>query len=230
MLNEIFASMLTTDAASGAITIQSMLLCTVCSLILGFAVAWIHTFRSAYSKSFIVTLAIMPAIVQMVIMLVNGNLGTGVAVMGAFSLVRFRSVPGSAKEIGSIFLAMAVGLATGTGYLAVALVFVLIIGMINILYTISGFGEQKNTQKNLKITIPESLDYSEIFNDLFEKYTAKWDLIEVKTSNMGSLYRLDYCVMLKDIAKEKEFIDALRCRNGNLEISCGRMPTGINEL
>lgn len=159
MLNQIFSSILMTDAATGAITIQSMLLCTICSLVLGFAVAWIHIVRNTFTKSFIITLAVLPAIVQMVIMLVNGNLGTGVAVMGAFSLVRFRSVPGSAKEIGSIFLAMAVGLATGTGYLAVAAVFVLIIGAVDILYTISNFGEQSSTQKKLKITIPESLDY-----------------------------------------------------------------------
>lgn len=230
MLNQIFASILTTDAASGAITIQSILFCTMSSLILGFFVSWIHTFRSTYSKSFIQTLALLPAIVQMVIMLVNGNLGTGVAVMGAFSLVRFRSVPGSAKEIGSIFLAMAVGLATGTGYLAVAVVFVVLIGIVNILYTISGFGEQNNTQKNLKITIPESLNYNEIFNDVFEKYTKKHTLVEVKTSNMGSLYKLEYSVVFKDPAKEKELIDELRCRNGNLEISCGRMPIGMNEL
>lgn len=230
MLNQIFASILTTDAASGAITVQSMFFCTIASLILGFMVAWIHTFRSTYSKSFIITLALLPAIVQMVIMLVNGNLGTGVAVMGAFSLVRFRSVPGSAKEIGSLFLAMAVGLATGTGYLAVAVMFVILIGIVNILYTISRFGEQSGAQKNLKITIPESLDYSEVFQDILEEYTKKWTLIEVKTSNMGSLYKLDYSIILKDVKKEKEFIDALRCRNGNLEISCGRIQTGINEL
>ncbi|MGN0396458.1 MAG: DUF4956 domain-containing protein [Candidatus Fimimorpha sp.] len=230
MLNQIFSSILMTDAATGAITIQSMLLCTICSLVLGFAVAWIHIVRNTFTKSFIITLAVLPAIVQMVIMLVNGNLGTGVAVMGAFSLVRFRSVPGSAKEIGSIFLAMAVGLATGTGYLAVAAVFVLIIGAVDILYTISNFGEQSSTQKKLKITIPESLDYSEVFDDIFQKYMKKWDLSEVKTSNMGSLYKLDYIVVLKKGVKEKELIDELRCRNGNLEISCGRISTGVNEL
>jgi len=176
------------------------------------------------------TIALMPAIVQMVIMLVNGNLGTGIAVMGAFSLVRFRSIPGNAKEINSIFMAMAVGLATGTGYVAAAVVFVIILGGVSILYNITGFGEVKIKEKELRITIPEGLDYTGVFDDLFNQYTKKNELIQVKTANMGSLYKLSYRIILKNPVEEKAFIDDLRCRNGNLEIACGKITYGSDEL
>lgn len=206
------------------------LICTAASLILGMAIAGIFMFRNTYSKGFIVTLALMPAIVQMVIMLVNGNLGTGVAVMGAFSLVRFRSVPGRAEEISSIFLAMAVGLATGMGYIGIAVVFVLIIGGANMALTASRFGEKSSGSRVLRITIPESLDYTSIFDELFCQYLKKWELEQVKTSNMGSLYKLDYKVVLKDQKEEKKLIDDLRCRNGNLEIFLGRAMSIREEL
>lgn len=222
MLNEIFSSVLSTSTTASAPAVGDILLCLAASLVLGLVIALIYTFRNHYTKSFVITLALMPAIVQMVIMLVNGNLGTGVAVMGAFGLVRFRSVPGGAREIGSIFLAMAVGLATGMGYLAVAVLFVLVLGGTTLLYTLTRFGEQK-PQKELKITIPESLDYTGVFDDLLEEYTSQWELYQVRTTNMGSLYKLDYRIILKDPAKEKALIDQLRCRNGNLEISCGRV-------
>lgn len=228
MLNDIFSSVLTGTSAS--LSASDIMLCTAVSLALGFLIALFYTFRSRHSKSFVVTLALLPAVVQLVIMLVNGNLGTGVAVMGAFSLVRFRSVPGSAKEICSIFLAMAVGLATGMGYLAVAAAFVLVMGAAGLIYTVSGFGGEKHVQKQLKITIPESLDYTNVFDDLLFEYTGKSELVQVRTANMGSLYRLEYQIELKDPAKEKEFLDALRCRNGNLEISCGRVPEAREEL
>lgn len=230
MLNQLFSSILVSETTTSTFSVGTFLLCTIGSLILGALIAFIYTFRNTYSKSFVVTLALLPAIVQMVIMLVNGNLGTGVAVMGAFSLVRFRSVPGSAKEISSIFLAMAVGLATGMGYLAIAVLFVIIIGLANTLYTVSSFGEQKQVEKKLQITIPEGLDYTGIFDDLFHQYTSKWELTQVKTTNMGSLYKLNYRIALKDLSKEKLFLDDLRCRNGNLEIICGKIEFGKEEL
>ncbi len=212
-------------------TVESFLICVLCSLVLGALIAGVHSyFNSSSSKGFVITIALLPSIVQMVIMLVNGNLGTGVAVMGAFSLVRFRSVPGNAKEINSIFLAMAVGLATGTGYIAAAGLFVLIIGGASILYNVTGFGEPKRKEKELKITIPEGLDYMGIFDDLFKKYTTGSELVKAKTANMGSLYKLEYRIMLKKPEEEKQFIDELRCRNGNLEITCGRITFGSEEL
>ncbi len=223
MLDQLFGSVLTTTA-TGTISIGGYLLCTLCSLVLGAVISLSQLYRNRSSKSFAVTLALLPAIVQMVIMLVNGNLGAGVAVMGAFSLVRFRSVPGTAREIGSLFLAMAVGLATGMGYLAIAAVFVLIVVLMGLLYTVTRFGEQKREEKQLKITIPEGLDYSGVFDDLFERFTEKWELVQVRTIHMGSLYRLDYRVVLKDKGTEKQFLDEIRCRNGNLEIVCGRIP------
>ena len=170
-----------------SLTMENFLICTLASLVLGAAIAGVHGYFNSSSKGFVITIALLPSIVQMVIMLVNGNLGTGVAVMGAFSLVRFRSVPGNAREINSIFLAMAVGLATGTGYITAACLFVLIIGGASIIYNLTGFGEVKSKEKELKITIPEGLDYTGIFNDLFQQYTTKCELIKAKTSNMGSL-------------------------------------------
>jgi len=225
---DLFTSILVTDAAS--VSIGSFLICTLVSLVLGLLVALQYMYRSTYKKNFVITLALMPAIVQMVIMLVNGNLGTGVAVMGAFSLVRFRSVPGSSKEITSIFLVMAVGLATGMGYLAIAALFVIVIGLVNIAYNSLSFGEQTTNTRDLKIMIPESLDYSDIFEDLFQKYTRSSELQEVRTANMGSLYKLNYRITIKDPNQEKKFIDELRCRNGNLEISCCRAAYGKEEL
>ncbi|MFU0827216.1 MAG: DUF4956 domain-containing protein [Lachnoclostridium sp.] len=215
---------------TGTLTIQTFLICMFSSLVLGAVMAWIHSLFNSSSKGFVMTIALLPAVVCMVIMLVNGNLGTGVAVMGAFSLVRFRSVPGNAKEINSIFMAMAVGLATGTGYLAAAVIFVIIVCGVGILYQSIGFGETKQKEKELRITIPESLDYIGVFEDIFSKYTAKNELIQVKTTNMGSLYKLKYRIVLRNPAEEKAFIDELRCRNGNLEISCGRVSYGSDEL
>jgi hypothetical protein len=221
MLNSILKDTLTTNI---------FLICILCSLVLGALLAWVHSYFNHSSKGVVITIALLPAIVQMVIMLVNGNLGTGIAVMGAFSLIRFRSVPGNAKEINSIFLAMAVGLATGTGYIAAAFLFVLIIGGAYVIYSVTGFGEPRQKEKELKITIPEGLDYMEIFDDLFQKYTTKSELIKAKTSNMGSLYKLEYRIKLKNPEQEKQFIDDLRCRNGNLEIACGRVNFGNDEL
>lgn len=211
-------------------SIESFLICMACSLVLGAIVAWVHSFFNSSSKGFSMTIALLPAIVQMVIMLVNGNLGTGVAVMGAFSLVRFRSIPGNAKEISSIFMAMAVGLATGTGYIAAAVIFVVAIGGVSILYNATNIFEPKQKEKELKVTIPEGLDYTGIFDDLFKQYTSKQELTKVKTANMGSLYKLSYRIKLKNPAEEKALIDELRCRNGNLEITCGKVSFGSEEL
>lgn len=212
------------------ITWYSLLICTAASFILGIIGALIYMYKSTYTKGFILTLAVLPAVVQIVIMLVNGNLGTGVAVMGAFGLVRFRSAPGGAREIGSIFLAMALGLATGTGYITVAVIFLAMYALISILLISAKFGEGSPLEKELKITIPESLDYNGIFDDLFDEYTKKSDLIKVKTTNMGSLYELTYHIIVPDLSREKEFIDKIRCRNGNLNIVCGRVPVGKDEL
>lgn len=217
------------ESAAGGFELGSFIICTASSLILGVAIALFFSYKSRHSKGFTVTLALMPAIVQVVIMLVNGNLGTGVAVMGAFSLVRFRSVPGGAKEICSIFLAMAAGLATGMGYIAVAVLFTVIIGLAGLALDAVNIGGGSR-EKILKITIPEGLDYTDVFDDLFGTYTSRHELGSVRTSNMGSLFKLEYNIVLKDERTEKEFIDALRCRNGNLEIICSRSAFGADTL
>lgn len=229
MLDVIFSSILPVDS-TGTLPVREALLCTICALALGAVIAGLYCFRSQTSKSFAVTLALLPAIVQMVILLVNGNLGAGVAVMGAFSLVRFRSAPGSAREICSIFLAMAVGLACGMGYVAIAAVFALLIGAVSLLYTISGFGESSQEERRLKITIPESLDYEGVFDELLSRYASRWELAEVRTASMGSLYRLEYRVVLLPGKPQKNLLDELRQRNGNLEIVCGRPVTSRDDL
>ena len=214
VLNQLF-----TAIYSGTFTPEVFFICTGVSLALGALIALTTGFRSKQSKSFLLALFLIPAIVQTVIMLVNGSVGTGVAVMGAFSLVRFRSVAGTAKEIVSIFLAMATGLATAKGYLGLAAVFVLVICAVMLLMGFVRFKEKDDLQRELRITIPEDLNYAHEFDDLFDKYTKQAKLMNVKTTNMGSLYKLSYRIELKDEDTVQAFIDELRCRNGNLEIA-----------
>ena len=212
---------------SAVISVTDFLSCLGTALILGLVMALCYMFRTRYTKSFVVTLALLPAVVCVVIMLVNGNVGTGVAVAGAFSLVRFRSVPGSAKEICALFLAMGIGLIAGMGYLGFALLFALIMCAVFVSYNVMSFGHTKNEArfKTLTVTIPEDLDYTDIFDDIFEEYTSAHELVRVKTTNMGSLFRLTYEITLKESGKEKALIDQLRCRNGNLEITISRQET-----
>ena len=206
----------------GGTTVSAFLICTAVSLILGLGTALVSMYRSKCSQSFAVTLAVLPAIVQVVIMLVNGNIGAGVAVAGTFSLVRFRSAPGTAKEIVGIFLAMTIGLATGMGYLLLAAVLFLIIALALLLLTKLGFGKESPEERILRITIPENLDYDGLFDDLLEQYTRSWSLERVKTTNMGTLYELQYRVLLPGGTMPKALFDEIRCRNGNLNVVCGR--------
>ncbi len=206
MLDSIFQPIYT---STDQLTASVYLICSVVSLLLGAVIAWASGFRSRQSKGFMLAILLLPVIVQMVIMLVSDSVGAGIAVMGAFSLVRFRSAPGSAKEIVSIFLAMATGLATAKGYLGLAAVFVLVICAIMIVMGFARFKEKDDLQRELRITIPEDLNYAHEF--------AK--LMNVKTTNMGSLYKLSYRIELKDEDSVQAFIDELRCRNGNLEIA-----------
>lgn len=207
------------------ITVSAFFICTAASLLLGLGTAVLGMYKSTYTRSFALTLALLPAMVQIVIMMVNGNIGAGVAVAGAFGLIRFRSAPGSAKEIGLVFLATAIGLATGMGYVAIAAVFFVIIAVFALILTQSGFGDAAADERELKITIPENLDYDGLFDELFQQYTLSAELERVKTTNMGTLYELSYKVILRDAHSTKAFLDALRTRNGNLSISCGKPVT-----
>lgn len=231
MLDNLFRGLFDGPTAIN-ISLFNFLLCLGFSLVLGLIMAFTYMYRTRYTKSFVITLALLPTVVCIVIMLVNGNVGTGVAVAGAFSLVRFRSVPGTAKEICTLFLAMGTGLICGMGYLGFALVFTIVMCAIFIIYNRIDFGTKKNSAiyKTLTITIPEDLDYSEVFDDIFSEYTTQYDLSYVKTTNMGSLFKLTYNVTLKDEKQEKNMIDKIRCRNGNLEICVSKQTTTISEL
>lgn len=211
------------------ITLGQVALCTLASLVAGVIIALVYMFKSRYTKNFVVTLTLMPAIVQAVILLVNGNLGVGIAVMGAFSLVRFRSVPGTAREISSIFFAMAVGLATGMGYLGFAALFTAVISLAMLIFSALRFGERGEIMR-LRITLPEDVDYTDLFDDIFKAYTDSSTLERVRTTNLGSLFEITYHIKLKDAAQQKPFIDQLRTRNGNLAIALGRLAEGRDEL
>ena len=220
---EIFKSIV---SASG-LTLNSYFIALGCSLFCGLIVLLATAFRNNITKSFAVTVLLLPAIVQTVIMMVNGNVGTGIAVAGAFSLVRFRSVPGKAREIASIFLSMTAGLACAAGYVAIGIIFTVIISVIMLVFSLVPLKREREYE--LRITVPESLAYNRAFDDIFDEYTKSCRLTKTKTSNMGSLYKLTYILDLKDPELSQEMIDALRTRNGNLEIALNIAPEE-NEL
>lgn len=229
-MNTIFKGIFDTGLVS-TISIGKFLLCIAVSLVLGLIITASYTWKTGYTKSFAMTLALLPSVVCVVIMMVNGNIGAGVAVAGAFSLVRFRSAQGSAKEILAIFLSMGTGLITGMGYLGFAALFTLI--MCAVFMLCNAFVKDSNSSnhhKTLKITIPEDLDYSDVFDDIFAEYTKTSELIKIKTTNMGSMFRLTYNITLKDVSKEKQMIDKIRERNGNLEIMVSKQEMRSAEL
>lgn len=231
MFAEIFKGLFDSELTT-VVSVRDFLICVAVALAAGIITALAYTYRTRYTKSFIATLALLPAVVCVVIMMVNGNIGAGVAVAGAFSLVRFRSAPGTAKEIGAIFIAMAAGLISGMGYIAYTLLFAVVMSGITMLYSRFGFGTDKRLKqyKTMRITIPENLDYESVFDDILSSYTDKCELVGVKTTNMGSLFRLTYDIKMKKDASVKEMIDKLRVRNGNLEISVSKQQTESGEL
>ena len=225
MLETLFGSVLT-----AGITAASFTVCLIAALALGALVAAVYMYKNTCTQSMAVTLALLPAMVQIIILLVNGNLGAGVAVSGAFGLVRFRSAPGSARDITCIFLAMTLGLATGMGYIGIAVMTGGVMCLLLLGYAAMSFGRRPEEEKELKITIPENLDYTGLFDDLFAQYTRASELVSVRTTGMGSLYNLHYHVTLVSSEVEKQFLDAIRCRNGNLDIVCGKVPQSKEAL
>ena len=205
-----------------AMTLSAFLMCIFAALVLGVLTALVFSFRNKHSGSLILALAVLPPIVPLVIMLVNGNIGAGLAVAGTFSQVRFRSAPGTAREICGLFMSTAIGITCGMGYIGIAAVFFLVMAVFLVLLSLFRFGETAASSRQLKITIPENLDYDGLFDDIFEKYTSRHELVRVKTTNMGTLYELTYTINLKTPEVSKQFIDEIRCRNGNLNIICGR--------
>lgn len=217
--------------SAGTLSISNALLCTIVSLLLGLIIAFTYMKTNRhYTQHFIIALSLLPLLVEIVIMMVNGNLGTSVAIMGAFALIRFRSMPANAKEIMYVFLSMAIGLSGGMGYLTFAISFTILTCIVLFILEFFQFGKPKEFQKLLRITIPENLDYTDVFDDIFTRYVKVYELTRVKTTNMGSLFELTYQITIKSDIKEKEFIDELRCRNGNLPILIHREEIGITEL
>ena len=218
-------------STSEGLTAQSAIILTAVSIVFGGIAAAVYRITNRhYSKNLMVALVVLTALVQAVIMLVNGSVGAGIAVMGAFNMVRFRSAPGSARDICCIFYAVGIGLATGMGYVGFAAVYAVIIGaLLTVLSFIPAFGT-KRSAKLLRVLIPENLDYTDCFKDIFDEYLASVSVIQAKTTNMGTMYDLKYEIVLRDNLKEKELLDKIRTRNGNLTVSCGLLPENHEEL
>ncbi|MBQ9266912.1 MAG: DUF4956 domain-containing protein [Clostridia bacterium] len=211
-----FESIFTTTTTTG-LTFGNAAICIVSALIMGAIIAIVHMKTSKYTKNFVISIAVLPALVELAIMMVNGNLGTAVSIMGIFGLIRFRSIEGNSKEIISVFFAMVIGLAVGMGHIAFAATVTLVVSLIMLIYNKIPVGSKEN-ERNLKIVIPENLNYTNVFDEIFSEYTVKNELQKVKTTNMGSMYELSYVVEMKKDADEKKFLDDLRVRNGNLNI------------
>lgn len=227
-MNQLFTNLFNQSATS--VDPGKFLLSLGVTLLLGLFSAWVYQYKTIYTKQFVITLATLPALISLVIFLVNGSLGTSVAVMGTFSLIRFRSAPGGPKELLAIFMAMSIGIATGMGYLALAVVFTLLMSAVSFLFETLDFGQMKHSMRQITIVIPENLDYDSIFDDIFGQATNHYELAQVKTSDMGSLFKLKYLVQLNGKVGEKELMDKLRIRNGNLPITISRSITKENEL
>ena len=214
----------------GSFTLTQFLIALGTSIVLGFILALVFMYKNTYSKSVVLALVLIPAIESVVIMLVNDNLGLGLSVAGSFALIRFRSIKGNAKELVAIFIAMTIGIVTGTGFIALAVIFTALLCIVMFILTAIGFGQPSDNKCYLKITIPESLNYNDVFEDIINKYTSSHELTNIKTLTLGSLFRVEYSIFLKDPKQVKQMIDELRTRNGNLEIACGKEFTNREEL
>ena len=212
MFNTIF------DNTATGLSVDTVLICAVVALVLGVVIAFTHMKTSRTTKGFAITLATLPLLVMAVMIMINGNLGTSIAILGAFSLIRFRSIQGDAKELLSVFFVMMVGLALGMGHVLFAVVITAIAVAAIVVFSKTSFLEPNTYNRSLKIVIPEDLDYDEVFDDIFAKYTKKAELVKTKTMNMGSLYKLTYDVTLKKGVKEKAFLDEIRVKNCNLKV------------
>ncbi len=206
---------------SNSVSLNALLISLLAALVLGILTALVFLYKSKHSSSFALALALLPMVVALVIMLVNGNIGTGVAVAGAFALVRFRSVPGTAREIAAIFVDVAIGLALGMGYIGIAVIFFVIASLATIILTAVHFGGRGGVEKQVKITIPENLNYEGLFDEVFKQYTQTYELTRVRTTNMGTLYELTYLATFTEDPVKKAFIDDIRTRNGNLNVVVG---------
>ncbi|MCL1787877.1 MAG: DUF4956 domain-containing protein [Defluviitaleaceae bacterium] len=219
---------LTQSIIGEGLTSGIFLLSTLCTLVFGMVIALLYVLQNKRSKTMAVALVIMPAIVQAIIMLVSGNIGAGIAVAGAFNLVRFRSAPGNAKDIGYIFFAMVIGFIAGMGFLLFSAIFLVLIGAT--LFIAVSLVMEKGETRALRIVLPENLDFNGLFDDVFTKYAKNVNLTKVRTTNMGSLYELSYTLQLNDANEVKAFIDEIRCRNGNLNVLLSQRSDDTDDL
>jgi uncharacterized membrane protein YhiD involved in acid resistance len=219
-----------TGYKNATIEVSDFWICVAVAIALGLLISFCYMYKSEFSKHLVISIALLPVIVAVLIMLVNGNIGAGVAVGGVFALTRFRSAQGTAKEITHIFLSMAVGLTLGLGFVSIAVILVVLVELLNIVFALTKFGTITDNRRTLKITIPEDLNYTSLFDDIFEKYTKSFTLDKVKLRNLGTMFRLSYSITLKDPKLEKDFIDEIRTRNGNLDVLCSKLQTNPEEL
>ena len=211
-------------------TLGQFLIAVLASMVLGFVVSIYYMFRNTYSKSFVPSLMLIPAIECVVIIMINGNMGAGIAVAGSFALIRFRSARGSAKDLTAIFMAMAIGIICGTGYIGIAVLFTLIVCAVGMFLSFAKYGECDGKMRYLKITVPENLNYDEAFEEVLDNYCSSYEIEKVKTLSLGSLFRVDYSIVMKDTSKIKAMVDDLRIRNNKLEIVCGKEAVSKEEL
>ena len=211
-------------------TLGQFLIAVLASMVLGFVVSIYYMFRNTYSKGFVPSLILIPAIECVVIIMINGNMGAVIAVSGSFALIRFRSARGSAKDLTAIFMAMAIGIICGTGYIGIAVLFTLIVCAVGMFLSFVKYGECDGKMRYLKITVPENLNYDEAFEEVLDNYCSSYEIEKVKTLSLGSLFRVDYSIVMKDTSKIKAMIDDLRIRNNNLEIVCGKEAVSKEEL
>ncbi len=217
------------NSTANSLSVSDGVICMALSFVMGAIISVVYMTSGKYTKSFAISLFLLPVLVQAVIMMTSGNIGVGVAVLGTFSLVRYRSIPGTSREITAVFFAVAVGIAMGVGAITYAAFITLCVGVVLVILNKTKFGEGKASERMLKITIPEDIDYTEVFDDIFKKYTNKVTLERVRTTNMGSLFELTYRIEVSNNINEKEFIDDIRCRNGNLTVICSRQ-TNVDML
>lgn len=199
------------------VTLAGLLATLAAALILGILTALVFSYQNKVSSSLSLTLVILPVAMSMIVLMVNGNLGIAVAVAGGFTLVRFRSIAGTGREISAVFSVMTLGVICGLGYLGIAAIFFVVMAALVFVLTAIRFGEHPH-EKLLRITIPESYDYMGLFDDIFRKYSIKASVEKIKTTNMGSLIEVTYRVCLPGDTLTKEMLDELRTRNSNLSI------------
>ncbi|WP_028828683.1 DUF4956 domain-containing protein [Proteocatella sphenisci] len=215
-------SLLSTSSAADTITLSGTITIILSSLALGLFISLIYRFTErerGASASFAVTLIMLPSIIAMIILLVGNNAARALSLAGAFSIIRFRSAPGDPKDIGYIFFTLGVGLACGMGYILYGAIFAAILCAAMVILTQTGYAQKKSGSMQLKIMIPEDTDFQHLFDDIFSSYTSSFRLERIKTADFGALFELHYAVMVPDDTDQKEFIDSLRARNGNLNIT-----------